>query len=190
MEDHRHIGPRELASVLSDLIERINRIKVMLWAGDATAARAEMQEIRNDHELSIVKALDVKTEMLSRTRARVIKTDAMPKYLEERRKGWELDYLLKAEIAKTMSAHDEEGAALFVMAPVASLVTKLDRRISGETDQRRIFEDLDVGSIESIPETSEDAVIEAALPARVSDYDEASGFRLLVFSRGDQTWEM
>jgi len=191
MEEYKYIGPKELADVLSDLMERTRRIKVMLWAGDAAAARSEMEEIRRHHEGSIIEALIVKAKVTSRARVRAIRAETTPKYLEERRKGWELEYLLRADIAKLTSVPDEASAALLAVAPVASLVTKLDRRISGETNQQLIFGDLESELLEGVPKAQiEAAPDQSAVTPTIPDFDPASGFRILVYSRGEETWEM
>ncbi len=192
MDDGRLIGLTNLSDVLSDLMERINAIKVMLWAGDATGARSEMEEIRNLYEIPILKALQIKSDMLSRNRARGIRAEVESQFLEKHRKGWELDYLIKAQVAKQMSARNETEAVSFAIAPIASLITKLDRRISSETDQRRIFSDVDEAAMMYLPESSERDVEpgRSIEPQTISDLDTASGFRLLVFSRSEQTWEM
>jgi hypothetical protein len=191
MDENLQIGPRDYSRVLSDLMKRINRIKVMLWAGDAASARTEMQEIRKLYEIPILHSLSVKSGMLSRNRVKEIREEVEPRYLGERRKKWELEYLVRAQIAKQMSAKDRTEAALFSIAPIASLVTKLDRRISRETDQPQIFDNLDEKSLKALPESSEDdvAALDVIQPSE-SGFDSATGFRLLVFSRGDQTWEM
>jgi hypothetical protein len=191
MDENLQIGPRDYSDVLSDLMKRINQIKVMLWAGDATSARTEMQEIRKLYEIPIIQSLSVKRGMLSRIRAKEIREEVEPRYLDERRKKWELEYLVRAQIAKQMSAKDRTEAALFSIAPIASLVTKLDLRISRETDQPQIFDNIDEKSLKALPEPSKDAVpgLNIIQPSE-SGFDSATGFRLLVFSRGDQTWEM
>jgi hypothetical protein len=191
MDEHSQIGQRDYSRVLSDLMERINRIKIMLWAGDAASARTEMQEIRKLYEIPIIESLSVKSEMLSRNRAREIREEVEPRYLDEHPKKWERDYLVRAQLAKQMSAKNRTEAALFAIAPIASLVTKLDRRISRETDQPQIFDNLDEKSLKALPESSDDdlgALDVIQQPA--SRFDSASGFHLLVFSRGEQTWEM
>ena len=191
MDEHLQIGSGDYSRVLSDLMKRINRIKVMLWAGDAVSARIEMQEIRKLYEIPIFESLSVKSEMLSRNRAKEIRDEVEPRYLDEHRKKWERDYLVRAQIAKQLSAKNRTEAGLFAIAPIASLVTKLDRRISKETYQPQIFDNLDEKSLKALPESSDDdlAALDVIRPSE-SGFDSATGFRLLVFSRGDQTWEM
>lgn len=190
MDEHSQIGPSDYFRVLSDLMKRINRIKVMLWAGDAASARTEMRDIRALYETPIIASLSVKSEMLSRNRAKEIRAEVESRLLEGRHKKWELEYLVKAQIAKRMSAKDPNKAALFAIAPLASLVTKLDHRISRETDQPQIFDNLDETSLPALPESLDDLVNRDDIQPSTAEFDSASGFRLLVFSRGEQTWEM
>lgn len=190
-EDHKYVGPKGFADALSDLLERTRRIKIMLWAGDAAAARREMEQIRRVHEKTMYEALTIKAKANSRKLARAIKAEVTPRYLEERRKGWELEYLIKADVARNNSLKDEIDAALFAIAPVASLVAKLDHRISGEMNQREVFHDFArlIGATDQEEETrleTTGAISEGSL----SQFHEASGFDLLVFARGDEIWEM
>jgi hypothetical protein len=188
-EDRKYVGPEGFADVLSDLMERTKRIKIMLWAGDAIAARREMVQIRQLHEKTMFAALRVKAKANSRTLARAIRARVKPNYLEERRKGWELEYLLKADVARSNSVTDQTSAALFAIAPVASLVTKLDHRISGETNQREVFHEF-AQLTEGSTEEEKLQIVEASSQERVVQFHEASGFNLLIFARGDESWEM
>jgi len=68
MADQTYIGPAEYQDAIIDLIERANRIKIMLWAGDADAARDELKRVRRDYARLIESALKVKSQVSSKDR--------------------------------------------------------------------------------------------------------------------------
>lgn len=197
MVDKTYIGPTTEQMALPDLINRTNRIKVMLWAGDAASARTELAQIRQDHGQLISAALKVKSRVTSANRKGNSK--AIAKYKEQRQKGWRLDYLVKQELAAHTGMEGETFASLFVISPVASLITKLDKRISEETKQKEIFDDIRRRQITERKEApnvisgeDDDATEhEPSIPVEVLPYvDQLSGFRLLVFSPDQNQWEM
>jgi hypothetical protein len=187
MQDNKYIGPDGFAEILTDLLERTKRIKTMLWAGDSAAARGEIEGIKQSHEKFIIEPLRVKAIVQSRSRLRKIKAEAQQKYSEERVKGWDLDYLKGTYIATRTSLPDETTAALFALAPVASLITKLDKRISGETEKQPVF-NFDATS-DDVSMLLADNTTASQQPTE-TDYDPTTGFRLLVFPRTDETWEV
>lgn len=195
MADQTYIGPAEYQNEITDLIERTNRIKVMLWAGDADAARDELEKVRRDYAQLIARALKVKSQVYSNSRRE--KSAAVLRAAERVRKGWEIDYLSKSDMAKTTALTEQADASLFVLSPVASLITKLDKRVAEETKQDEIFSyitsQLSEGE-ESSNEGREDTT--ALEPRRGNEVGESaivhqrSGFRLFISLRDEGRWEV
>jgi hypothetical protein len=196
MADQNYIGPELFHKEVSDLLERLNRIKVMLWAGDATAARSELEQVGRDHEQLIASALKVKSDVYIKNKS--AKQPAVLRISQQRSKGWKKDYLIKAEQAKNTILAGNTEAGLFVLSPIASLITKLDKRVAKETKQDEVFAhitsrlpqkvegseyDDDKGNI---PERSRGE--EAASASSI--IHQASGFRLNISARDDGRWEV
>src|SRR5688500_2253669 len=94
MEDEKYIRPG--ADAILDLIDRSKRIKLMLWAGDARAARNELHQIRQDYNLLISGALEIKRQVSAKYKKNKAKIE---RQLRQENKGWLVEYLTRAELA-------------------------------------------------------------------------------------------
>lgn len=200
MADQSYIGPVKFRDVLPDLLERVHRIKVMLWAGDAEAARAELGRVVGDYEELMFRALKVKSKVYVKNRDS--KQEALSLVREWREsgiKGWEAHYLTKVEQAKNSALADPAETDLFAVSPVVSLLTKLDRRVAEETEQEPLFTHITTRLRDKAGEENTEyrtPVVQTVDPNRnrevgaSSAIHQASGFSISISQRDEGRWDV
>jgi hypothetical protein len=162
---------------LGALQQRVSNIKLMLWAGDHVAARSELEEVSFEQGELVVKALDIREKIII-TRNK-LKPQIESRYADEGLKGRELEYAVQRELAMYSGPEREEEVPLFLISPVVSLLRKLDKRISAETQQPEILD----------KPKRQPRLIQDDIPSPMLKH-ELSGFRYSVSPEGPGRWEM
>lgn len=136
----------------------ILRIKIMVWAYDFPAAKGELFELERVHGGLLREALGLKTDMLSHYRNQ-------PQKAEE-----------EGKIFSGFTLRGTRGDALYVLGPLASTISHLDKRIAENTGTRSIFTSVVKPSRVETPVTI--------------DRDERTGITFCWLQVEDDSWEV
>lgn len=117
----------------TDLQQRINRVKVMLWASDYGSARQQLQEIDTLYGSFLWDSFEVKARLTKIYREN--KRNIEDKYRQRGLRGRDLGHQVQEDIAGLLHLDGEEEDALYLLSPIASVVRRLNRRVVHEPNE-------------------------------------------------------
>lgn len=119
--DQSQNGSFEFERIRLDIQQRILRMKLMLWAGDYLAARSEIEQAYFDYRRDLVRALQLKSRLMSAYR------EQLP------------DPRTKEKIFSGQHLSSEEDT-YYILSPLANTIATLDRRVAEILGLRPVFE--------------------------------------------------
>jgi hypothetical protein len=155
----------------------VEQIKVMLWAGDYWSATNALTNIRSRHSELMERALEYETEMYKKRR--LLKPELERELQDHNLNQTEFDYALKRQVAKQSQATSSEDASLFIIAPVARIIDKFEKRIEADTGVKDIFKWKTPKQLSYVSPIQEFA-----------DIHPPTGFHYIIFSSDSRTPKM
>jgi hypothetical protein len=173
---------------LADLLQQMDGVRTMLWAGDIQAAQDGLAGAVEEHRQMILDAIEVRNELVRQRRTLKEKLEPEARRaVAERHRGKvtkaRLHSALMSAIAKHVNLGQRRDAtALFAIAPVALKVARLYEGIMGRK----------LGAEEPVRVLRQGAFDFAAGDDRVEEgrSHDASGFKLYRIARTDEQLEV